>query len=156
MEEEQHGERGEGGAAAEEEGGAVVAEDDGVVGDADDGEDEQDHDGTQAPERRAEPEDVPRHRDPRRSVHVSPLRPADADAGRLRVAARWGQLEGRGGTTATAASAGREEGVVGRGAGGGFADRRKGEEEERRWSEVESARRSSTPRCHFPLPIPLF
>lgn len=72
MEEEQDGERGESGGAAGEKGRTVVAEDDGVVGDADDGEDEQDHDGTQPAESRAESEHVPRHRDPRRSVHGSP------------------------------------------------------------------------------------
>lgn len=72
MKEEQDRQCGEGCAAAHKEGWAVIANDDGVVGDADYGEDEQDHDGTQPPERRAEPEDVPCHRDPRRSVHGSP------------------------------------------------------------------------------------
>ena len=80
MEEEQDGKRGESGAAAGEEGGAVVAEDDSVVGDADDGENEQDHDGTQPTESRAEPEHVPRHRDPRRSVHGPPATAASSTA----------------------------------------------------------------------------
>jgi hypothetical protein len=69
VEQEQDGERCEGGGATGKEGGPVVAEDNSVVGGADNGEDEQDHDGAQPLEGRAEPEHVPRHRNPRRSVH---------------------------------------------------------------------------------------
>ena len=54
--------------AAGEKGRAVVGNDDGVVGDPNDAEDEQDHEGSQAPKRGAELEHVPRHHRPR-SVH---------------------------------------------------------------------------------------
>ena len=71
MEDEEDGERDEGvkRPRGSEQRWPVVAEDERVVGDADDAEDEEDHDGAQPPQRRAELEHVPRHRRPR-SVHL--------------------------------------------------------------------------------------
>lgn len=56
-----HGPGSGGSRNGRDEGGAVIAEDDSVVGDAYNGEHEENHDGSETPQRRTELEDVPRH-----------------------------------------------------------------------------------------------